>query len=150
MYQNKKDELLTIFKMSSFSRQFLKELDKYASALKGKFGHIYTVANLMESAATIERLDDDKKLMAYCAGLYHDIACLPDIALTGREYGPILLILHSKDSTENLACFLGTATRRAVLNDLPQSLLRCSSRENSILQVMLVLSGPRDVLVESQ
>ena len=88
MYQEQKEKLKQLFSSSPFTIDGLKNLEEHSSKLWAKFRHIENVANLMESAATTANFSDKEKLMAFAAGQFHDIACINDIALTGKEYGP--------------------------------------------------------------
>ncbi|MBQ3347990.1 HD domain-containing protein [Candidatus Saccharibacteria bacterium] len=88
MYQEQKERLQRLFSSSPFTIDGLKNLEEHSSRLWAKFRHIESVANLMESAATAANFSEKEKLMAFAAGQFHDIACLGDIALTGKEYGP--------------------------------------------------------------
>ena len=88
MYQKEKERIKNLFNTSPFTIDGLKHLEDHASRLWAKFRHIENVARLMESAADIAGFSDKEKLMAYTAGQFHDIACINDIALTGKEYGP--------------------------------------------------------------
>lgn len=88
MYQTEKERIINLFKTCPFTIDGLKQLEDHASRLWAKFRHIENVASLMEAAATEAGFSDIEKLMAFTAGQFHDIACINDIALTGKEYGP--------------------------------------------------------------
>ena len=88
MYQIEKERIKNLFETSPFTIDSLKCLEDHSSRLWAKFRHIENVARLMESAADEAGFSEKEKLMAFAAGQFHDIACLSDIALTGKEYGP--------------------------------------------------------------
>lgn len=88
MYQKYKEQLKELFASCPFTIDSLKNLNDHASRLWAKFRHIENVAILMESSAEMAGFSEKEKLMAFAAGQFHDIACINDIALTGKEYGP--------------------------------------------------------------
>ncbi|MBR0431721.1 HD domain-containing protein [Candidatus Saccharibacteria bacterium] len=88
VYQDNKEQIKRLFETCPFTIDSLKHLDDHASRLWAKFRHIENVASLMESSAKMAGLSEKEKLMAFAAGQFHDIACINDIALTGKEYGP--------------------------------------------------------------
>ena len=88
MYQTEKERIINLFKTCPFTIDGLKHLEDHASRLWAKFRHIENVAKLMESAAEEAGFSEKEKLMAFTVGQFHDIACINDIALTGKEYGP--------------------------------------------------------------
>ena len=88
MYLKEKERIIHLFQTCPFTIDGLKHLEDHASRLWAKFRHIDNVAKLMESAATEAGFSEKEKLMAFTAGQFHDIACINDIALTGKEYGP--------------------------------------------------------------
>lgn len=88
MYLEEKKQIKTLFRTCPFTIDGLKHLEDHASRLWAKFRHIENVADLMEAAAIEAGFSDKEKLIAFTAGQFHDIACINDIALTGKEYGP--------------------------------------------------------------
>ena len=88
MYQTEKEWIINLFRTCPFTIDGLKHLEDHASRLWAKFRHIENVAELMEVSASEAGFSDKEKLMAFTAGQFHDIACINDIALTGKEYGP--------------------------------------------------------------
>ena len=88
MYQREKERIQNLFRTCPFTIDGLKHLEDHASRLWAKFRHIENVAALMESSAEEAGFSEKEKLMAFTAGQFHDIACINDIALTGKEYGP--------------------------------------------------------------
>lgn len=88
MYQREKEIIKKLFSTCPFTIDGLKNLEDHASRLWAKFRHIENVASLMEKSAELAGFSDKEKLMAFTAGQFHDIACINDIALTGKEYGP--------------------------------------------------------------
>ena len=88
MYQTDRERLKELFASCPFTIDGLKNLNDHASRLWAKFRHIENVAILMETSADMAGFSEKEKLMAFAAGQFHDIACINDIALTGKEYGP--------------------------------------------------------------
>lgn len=88
LYLAEKEQIKLLFNNSPFTIDELKNLNDHSSKLWAKFRHIENVASLMESSSDVANFSKQEKLMAFTAGQFHDIACISDIALTGKEYGP--------------------------------------------------------------
>ena len=87
-YLAEKEQIVNLFNNCPFTIDGLKLIEDHTSRLWAKFRHIENVASLMESSGDIAGLSEKEKLMAFTIGQFHDIACINDIALTGKEYGP--------------------------------------------------------------
>lgn len=87
-YCKEKEQIKYLFFSSPFVTNGLKK-EGAVKEVEAKLRHIENVASMVEQSAREEGLSEKEVLMAFTAGQFHDIACVGDIWLTEKEYGPL-------------------------------------------------------------